>query len=181
MTSNKDLATRFVDAVNTYIELQNEKRKRYGLADPLPRLDQLEAGAEDLLTQFSKHHFPDNSPHRHLYFFDEFKQNDEYIAFGGNANYNDVYVVEQASGKVLVFSEEEAFLHDCAASFAAFLEAFIILIALEVELGCIFRSVCPPPAYFNQNCEQLFAEPIAPPTNKPLRTHAQRLFVCSGD
>jgi hypothetical protein len=135
MTSNKDLATRFVDAVNTYIELQNEKRKRYGLADPLPRLDQLEAGAEDLLTQFSKHHFPDNCPHRQLYFFDEFKQNDEYIAFGGNANYNDVYVVEQASGKVLVFSEEEAFLHDCAASFEAFLEAFIILIALEVQLG----------------------------------------------
>ncbi|MCB9298562.1 MAG: hypothetical protein H6559_36430 [Lewinellaceae bacterium] len=133
--SKKEVAKRFVDAVNAYIEVQNEKMKRYGLTEFLPEVAYLENEQEDLLIRFSKHTFPDNTPHRHLYFFDEFKQNSEYIAFGGNANYNDVYVVEKKTGKVLVFSEEEKFLNYCADSFASFLEAFTVLINLEAALG----------------------------------------------
>lgn len=132
---NKEVGKRFVDAVNVYIEMQNKKMKRYGLTDFIPKVDYLENESEDLLTRFSEHSFPDNTPHRHLYFFDEFKQNSGYIAIGGNPNYNDVYVVEKETGKVLVFSEEEVLLNSCADSFESFLEAFIILIHLEVELG----------------------------------------------
>lgn len=133
--SNKEVAKRFVDAVNAYIEMHNEKMKRHGLTEFMTKVDYLENEQEGLLTRFSKHTFPDNTPHRHLYFFDEFKQNSEYIAFGGNSNYNDVYVVDKKTGKVLVFSEEEKFLNFCADSFASFLEAFIVLINLEIELG----------------------------------------------
>ena len=133
--SKKEVAKRFVDAVNAYIEVQNEKMKRYGLAELMPKADYLGNEKEGVLTRFSKHAFPDNTPHRHLYFFDEFKQNSEYIAFGGNSNYNDVYVVEKKTGKVLVFSEEEKFLNCCADSFSSFLEAFIVLINLDIELS----------------------------------------------
>lgn len=135
MSSKEEVAKRFVDAVNAYIEGQNERMKRYGLGESIPKADYLSNGEEDLLTRFSKHTFPDNTPHRHLYFFEEFRQNSEYIAFGGNANYNDVYVVEKKTGKVLVFSEEECFLNCCADSFASFLEAFIVLIDLDIALS----------------------------------------------
>ena len=132
---NKEIAKRFVDVVNAYIEMHNEKMKQYGLTELIPKVDYLDNEEEDLLTRFSKHGFPDNTPHRHLFFFDEFKQNSDYIAFGGNPNYNDVYTVDKKTGKILVFSEEEKFLNYCADSFASFLEAFIVLINLEIELG----------------------------------------------
>ncbi len=132
---NEDVAKRFVDAVNGYLEMHNEKMERYGLTEFIPKVDYLGHEGEDPLVRFSEHHFPDLTPHRHLYFFDEFKQNEEYVAFGGNSNYNDVYVVEKRTGKVLVFSEEEIFLNSCAESFAAFLEAFIVLIDLDTRLG----------------------------------------------
>ena len=99
--SKKEVARRFVDAVNAYIEVQNEKMRRYGLAGLIPKVDYLGNEKEGLLASFSKHTFPDNTPHRHLYFFDEFKQNSEYIAFGGNSNYNDVYVVEKNTGRFI--------------------------------------------------------------------------------
>lgn len=142
--SSKEIAKRFVDAVNAYIEVQNEKMKRYGLAGLMPKADYLGNEEEDLLTRFSKHTFPDNTPHRHLYFFDAFRQNSEYIAFGGNSNYNDVYVVDKKTGKVLVFSEEERFLNSCADSFASFLEAFIVLIDLDIELSRNKQAINPP-------------------------------------
>lgn len=132
---NKEVAKRFVDVVNAYVEMHNEKMKRYGLTELISEVDYLSNEEEDLLTRFSKHNFPDNTPHRHLFFFDGFKQNSEYIAFGGNSNYNEVYAVDKKTGKVLVLSEEEKFLNYCADSFASFLEAFIVLINLEIELG----------------------------------------------
>lgn len=141
--SNKEVAKRFVDAVNAYIEMHNEKMKRHGLTEFMPKVDYLGNEQDGLLRRFSKHSFPDNTPHRHLYFFDEFKQNSKYIAFGGNSNYNDVYVVDKKTGKVLVFSEEEKFLNFCADSFASFLEAFIVLINLEIELGLKKKIVNP--------------------------------------
>lgn len=129
------VAKRFVAAVNTYVAMQNEKMKRYGLTELIPMVNELPDEDGDLLTRFSRHSFPDLTPHRHLYFFDEFKQNDEFVAFGGNDNYNDVYVVEKKTGKVLVFSEEERFQYACADNFTSFLSAFIVLIDLEVALG----------------------------------------------
>lgn len=133
--TNKEIAKRFVDVVNAYVDMHNKKMKRYGLTELIPKVDYLGNEEEDLLTRFSKQDFPDNTPHRHLFFFDEYRQNAEYIAFGGNPNYNDVYVVDKKTGQVLVFSEEEKFLNYCADTFASFLEAFIILINLDIELG----------------------------------------------
>lgn len=132
--SDNEVAKLFIAAVNTYVAIQNEKMRRYGLTEFIPKVDDLPYSDEDLLIRFSRHSFPDFTPHRHLYFFDEFKQNAEYIAFGGNDNYNDVYVVDKVTGKVLAFSEEEKFQHVCADNFSAFLAAFTVLINLEVAL-----------------------------------------------
>lgn len=129
------VAKRFIAAVNRYVVMQNEKIKRYGLTELISKVDELPDEGGDLLTRFSRHSFPNFTPHRHLYFFDEFKQNAEFIAFGGNDNYNDVYVVEKKTGKVLVFSEEERFQYACADNFTSFLSAFIVLIDLEIALG----------------------------------------------
>lgn len=132
---NKEVAKQFIDVVNAYVEMHNEKMKRYELTEFISKVDYLRNEGEDLLSRFSKHSFPEYTPHRHLYFFDEFKQNPEYIAFGGNSNYNDVYVVAKVTEEVLVFSEEEQFLNYCAYNFECFLEAFILLISLDIKLG----------------------------------------------
>lgn len=133
--SEQPIAARFIAAVNDYIELHNAKMERYGLTEFIPTVEYVADEEEDPLLFFSRYTFPDHTPHRHLFFFEEFRENDEYIAFGGNDNYNDVYMVEKLTGRVLVFSEEEELRYAAAESFAAFLEAFTLLIELEVALG----------------------------------------------
>lgn len=143
MINEQEVAKRFISAVNAYIVAQNAKMRRYGLTEFIPVVDDLPEADEELLLRFSKHSFPELTPHRHLYFFDEYKQNAEYVAFGGNDNYNDIYVVNKQTGKVLAFSEEEEFRYECADSFAAFLAAFTLLINLEITLSKSQRIVNP--------------------------------------
>lgn len=125
----------FIQAVNDFIAVVNQDMMAYGLdasccwpfVEPIGE----EYAQEELIYRLLAYRFPDNTPHRHLFFLREFKENDRYIAFGENANYNNTYVIEKATGKILVFSEQEDFLAHCAADLSAFLRAFTVIIKLE--------------------------------------------------
>lgn len=133
--SNNTIERRFIDAVNAYIASTNRRLRARGSSKAIPVVEYLASEEDDLLTRFSEYCFPNNTPYRHFFFLDEFKENNKYIAFGENINYNDIYLIDKVSGEVLDFSEEEEIQFKCANSFESFLEAFILLIKLETEIN----------------------------------------------
>lgn len=127
----------FIEAVNNYITAINQDRLAYGLDESdlwssvEPVVSEEYADVE-LIYRLQAYHFPDNTPHRHLFLLEEFKENDQYIAFGEDANYNSPYVIDKRTGKVLSFSEYEDLLASCAADLSSFLKAFTVMINLEI-------------------------------------------------
>ncbi len=126
----------FIEAVNNFITVVNQDMIAYGLDEsafwPFVEPISEEYAKEELIYRLQAYHFPDNTPHRHLFFLKEFRENDQYIAIGENANYNNIYVIEKRTGKILVFSEYEDFIANCAADLSSFLKAFIVMIKLEI-------------------------------------------------
>lgn len=126
----------FIKAVNNYIKVINQDMTAYGLDEsaiwPFVEPRSKQYADEELIYRLQAYNFPDNTPHRHLFFLEEFKENDQYIAFGENTNYNSTYVIEKKTGKVLSFSEHEEFLANCAIDLSAFLKAFTVMIDLEI-------------------------------------------------
>lgn len=136
MKNDHLLEKEFVKAVNTYITVINQDMIAYGLEEsalwPFIETISEQYADDELIYRLQAYSFPDNTPHRHLFFLKEFKENDEYIAFGENTNYNSTYVIEKKTGKVLSFSEHEVFLASCAIDLSSFLKAFTVMINLEI-------------------------------------------------
>lgn len=136
MKNNHFIEEEFINAVNNYISVINQDMMAYGLdesalwsfVEPISE----EYADDELIYRLQAYNFPDNTPHRHLFFLGAFKENDRYIAFGENTNYNSTYVIEKKTGKILSFSEDEDFLAGCARDLSAFLQAFTVMIDLEI-------------------------------------------------
>lgn len=136
MKNNQKIEAAFIRAVNDYITAINQDMIDYGLDEsalwPLISPISDSYNNEELIYRLQEYEFPDNTPHRHLFILKEFKENDTYIAFGENANYNSIYVIEKDTNKVLSFSEFEDFLASCAKDLRSFLKAFTVIIDLEI-------------------------------------------------
>lgn len=136
MKNNLFIEEEFINAVNNYISVINQDMIAYGLDEaalwPFVEPISEQYADDELIYRLQAYNFPDNTPHRHLFFLGEFKENDQYIAFGENTNYNSTYVIEKKTGKVLSFSENEDFLASCAIDLSSFLEAFTVMINLEI-------------------------------------------------
>lgn len=148
---NNNIERKFIDAVNEQIAVMNEERREYGLTTYLPRMKYLtgiDQGSKKLLLRLNQYEFPDNLPHRHLFFLKEFKENDKYVAFGENINYNNIYVVEKKSEKIICFSEDQDLLYYCADNLESFIEAFTVLIKLSIAIS--EKQKIDPVAIFNE-------------------------------
>lgn len=136
MRNDHFIEEEFIEAVNNFITVVNQDMIAYGLDEssfwPCVEPISEKYTDEELIYRLQAYHFPDNTPHRHFFFLKEFKENDQYIAFGENANYNNTYVIEKKTGQILVFSEYEDFLAHCAADLPSFLKAFTVMIKLEI-------------------------------------------------
>lgn len=126
----------FIKAVNQYIAVVNQDMLAYGLdkSDLWPFVQPIsdECADQELIYRLQAYDFPANTPHRHLFFLQEFKENDQYIAFGENSNYNSTYVIDKNTGHILSLSEHGDLLNNCAAGLSGFLEAFTVMIELEI-------------------------------------------------
>lgn len=135
MKNDHWIEAEFIRAVNDYITAINQDMIAYGLdeSDLWPLVEPISEkyGNEELIYRLQEYKFPDNTPHRHLFILEEFRENDKYIAFGENANYNSIYVIEKETDKILSFSEFEDFLASCAVDLRSFLQAFTVIIDLE--------------------------------------------------
>lgn len=107
MRNNHSIEQAFIEAVNNYIAVVNEDMIAYGLEESAlwPFVSPIgEAYADDeLVHRLQAYQFPDNTPHRHLFFLKEFKENHHYIAFGENSNYNSTYVIEKVTASSSLF------------------------------------------------------------------------------
>lgn len=154
LSKTNHIERKFIDAINEQIVVMNKERKDYGLTDFIPTiayLNDTDGATDDLLTRLDQYKFPDNLPHRHLFFLKEFKENDSYIAFGEDINYNNIYAVDKRNNKVVCFSEDQDFLYDCAEDLESFIQAFIILIELSVAISK--RENLEPIAIYNKVIE----------------------------
>ncbi len=136
MKNDRFIEEEFINAVNNYIKVINQDMMAYGLDESAlwPFVEPISGqyADEELIYRLQAYNFPDNTPYRHLFFLEEFKENDQYIAFGENTNYNSTYVIEKKTGKVLSFSENEDLLASCAVDLSSFLKAFTVMIDLEI-------------------------------------------------
>ena len=137
MKNDHFIEDEFIKAVNRYIAVINRDMIAYGLDESdlwtfVGPVSDTYANQE-LIYRLQAYDFPDNTPHRHLFFLKEFKENDQYIAFGENSNYNSTYVIEKKTGRVLSISENGDLLDNCAAGLSFFIKAFTVMIDLEIR------------------------------------------------
>lgn len=133
-----DIERKFINAINEQIAVMNQERKEYALSDFIPKmvyLDDIDEARDDLLIRLYQYEFLDNLPHRHLFFLKKFKENDRYIAFGEDINYNNIYLIDKRTGRIVCLSEDLDFLYYCAEDIEGFIKAFIILIELSVAIS----------------------------------------------